>query len=214
MVKAVIFDFDDTLVDTKGFVLEHMGRTIESVDGKIDEEQIESLKEILYENLHFEEIFQKLFSENWELYLSKYRETAPKTSYKAMPGMLDYVEKLKEKGIKLYVLSNRTRMLEDRMAQAGFVPQDFKIHSALEGHRKPDQLAYTPVLEEIKKDKIDMEDVLVIGNHPDDYLALPDEWKESFRAIPEGEIQRERFIGLTELPEDKIYAKVSNINIT
>jgi FMN phosphatase YigB (HAD superfamily) len=214
MIKAVVFDFDDTLVDTKGFVIEHMARTIEEVDGEVDEMQIEMLKDVLYENLHFEEIFQRLFSENWELYLSKYRETAPMTSYKPMPGMLELVEELKEKDVKLYILSNRTRMLEDRMAQAGFVPSDFKIYSALEGHRKPDQLAYTPVLEELDRDKIEKNEVLVIGNHPDDYLALPDEWKERFRAIPDSEIQRERFVGLTELPEEEIYKEVSHIKIS
>ncbi|KUK77357.1 MAG: hypothetical protein XD93_0385 [candidate division WS6 bacterium 34_10] len=214
MIKAVVFDFDDTLVDTKGFVIEHMVRTMKEVDGEMDEERIEMLKDVLYENLHFEEIFQRLFSENWELYLSKYRETAPKTSYKPMSGMLEFINELKEKGVKLYILSNRTRMLEDRMAQAGYVPTDFKIYSALDGHRKPDQLAYTPVLEEIERDKIERSEVLVIGNHPDDYLALPDEWKERFRAIPDSEIQRERFVGLTELSENEIYKEVINIKIS
>lgn len=199
MIKAVIFDFDDTLVDTKRFVIEHMLRTVMENGGEIDQELIE---DVLKENLPFEEIFQKLFSDKWKFYLEKYRETAPNTKYKPIEGMLEYVDLLRRNNTLLYILSNRTRMLNYRLEQAGFNPEDFEIFEALEGHKKPDQLAYTPVLKEIEKKGLNKEEVLVIGNHLDDYIALPDEWKECFRSVPGSDIEK-----------DDVHREISSIKL-
>jgi phosphoglycolate phosphatase-like HAD superfamily hydrolase len=178
-IRAVIFDFDDTLVNTTAFFFEHLQKTLTKLYGKeYDQKLIEKAKTLWKKNLDFEDIFKQTFSDDWEKVLSTYREDAMETKYTPKDGMVEYVAKLRADGIRLFILSNRTNMLEERLEQAGFNPKDFNIYQAVE--KKPSQLAYSEVLAKLEKGKILIEKVLIYGNHEDDFEALPNKWKDQF----------------------------------
>ncbi len=200
-LKAVIFDFDDTLVDTEAFFLRHLIKTLTETYGPdYDKNLIESAKEAWAKNLGFEDIFQATFGQEWEKILENYRADALETKYTPRAEMLEYVTQLKNEGVKLYILSNRTRMLDVRLIQAGFDPNDFQIYEAV--NKKPNPLAYSEVLKDIEDQNIEKEEVLIYGNHIDDYNALPDEWKHSFRALPKSQDMFDEFRKLYE--EEKV----------
>lgn len=214
MIKTLILDFDGTLVKTKIFVRNHMLKTIKGkrkVSKDEEEDIIKKLERILGQNTPFEEIFQEMFSQEWEEYLKLYRATAMDTKYEATEGMFKFVKRMKEKGVKLYILSNRSNKLEERLKQAGYNPNDFEIYSAPEGHAKPDKESYTEVLESVKKTINQSSELLVIGDHIYDYLGLPEEYRERFRAIPDSELQRDAFLQMEEFPKEHLFDSVSQL---
>lgn len=211
-IKAVIFDFDDTLVDTEGFFVEHLTKTVQRIDNldyNVDS-LLDDIERTWQKNLGFEDIFKDIFKDNWELVLEKYREDALNTEYKPKLGMHEYVDALKEQGIQLYILSNRTRMLDLRLEQAGFNPEDFQAYAAVE--RKPSQLAYSEVIKDIQDNNIEIDEVLIFGNHPDDYNGLPDEWKSRFIALPNNEKNHKVFLELDcEITEPPLSIETNKI---
>jgi HAD superfamily hydrolase (TIGR01549 family) len=214
MIKAIIFDFDGTLVKTKDFVKRHILQiiTTQREVAKDEESNLENkLDEILNRNTPFGKIFEEIFSEEWEEYLEKYRATAMETKYKPREDMIGFVEELKEKGIKFYILSNRSNKLKERLEQAGYNEADFEIYSAPDGHRKPDKESYQEVLRAVEKDDFRIKEVLVLGDHIHDYLGLPDEWKDRFRALPDNELQKDAFEGLVEFPKKYICENVAQL---
>ncbi len=209
-IKAVVFDFDGTLVDTNTFVLKHLEKTLDKIGWKSKEESLEQAKQVLGRNLSFEKFFEEVFDTQWEEILKAYREDATETKYVARPGMLEYVNTLQKDNVSLYILSNRDNLMELRLQQAGFDPDSFKIYRAPEGHKKPDDKAYSEVINDINEKGI--EEVLIIGNHPDDYLALPTDWKKQFRAFPDTEENTKEFSQIFDLGDEQIYDEIFNIS--
>ena len=72
-------------------------------------------------------------------------------------------------------------MLAERLVQAGFDSNDFKIYEAVE--KKPSQLAYSEVLKDIQEQGIELEEVKIYGNHSDDFEALPTELRDNFEYV-------------------------------
>lgn len=209
--KAVIFDFDDTLVDTEAFFLSHLTKTLIKTYGEeYDKTFIDSAKEAWAQNLSFEDIFKTIFKEDGEKVLETYREDALETKYTPRTGMLEYVNQLKNENTLLYILSNRTRLLDVRLDQAGFNSKDFQIYEAVD--KKPSPLAYAQVLEDIEEKEIEQDEVLIYGNHIDDYRALPKEWEHNFIALPINQDMCDRFKGLYIEGENIMFPEFREIN--
>ena len=212
-IKAVIFDFDDTPVDPSTFFARHIQQKIEHLfPPNKQKDLIEKALQLRDSNIGFEDIFLKAFEEKGPLVLEKYREDAMDTPYTPRDGMAQLVEMLLEKGTKLYILSNRTNKLAQRLEQAGFTKEDFEIYEAVE--KKPNQLAYSEVFEDLKKQGIEKEEVVIYGNHISDYLALPDKWRDRFIATPRTLESFEEFEALSkelsrEISIPKEYTKLS-----
>ena len=220
MIKAVVFDFDDTLVKTTDFVNKHLIRVIERYPKKqqlkTDERKIweEKIRKLTDKNIGFTEIFDTLFDkEEAENFLADYRKDAQEYNYEPIEGALEFVEDFKKRNAKLYILSNRTNILPFRATQAGFNPYDFEIYSAPEGHSKPDPISYSPILEQIENEGLKNEEVLFIGNHIDDYKGLPDEWRKRFRAIPDNKDQKTDFIQ-ADFPQKYLFDNYSELRET
>jgi HAD superfamily hydrolase (TIGR01549 family) len=217
MIKAIIFDFDGTLVLNTEFIEEHLLRVIQRypTERKLESVEIDEWKkkinELTDKNTGFTEMFDILFKEDSEKFLEDYRSDSQEYLYKPVEGALEFINSLKKKGTKLYVLSNRTKILPMRAIQAGFNPEDFEIYSAPEGHSKPDPISYEKVLERIKEEKYENSEVLFIGNHIDDYKGLPHEWRKRFRAIPHTQPQKQDFLEDESFSVDNLFDNYSNL---
>ena len=217
MLKAVVFDFDETLVKNTEFIKEHIIRVIErfpspkKLSEKKKKDWQKKIRELTDVNTNFAEMFDILFGkEKGFEYLENYRLDSKEQKYNPVDGALEFVEELKKKGIKLYILSNRTKMLDLRAEQAGFDSSDFEIYSVPDGHEKPDPISYQPILEKLKENGYQYDEVLFIGNNVKDFKGLPSEWSNRFRAMPFTEIQKSNFLK-DNFPQKYIFENYSEL---
>ncbi len=204
-IKAAIFDFDDTLVDTQGFFFHHLHMTLVSMYG-IDYHSawMATAKKCYYENLPFEAIFNETFGESSVDIISKYRQVTADAIIEARRGMLAFVKDLAGQDLRLSILSNRTRMLTHRLKQAGYELDWFEIYQAKKW--KPHFSAYDEVLQDLENEGIAAAEILIIGNHPDDYSALPEKYKmaSTFIAFPIDEKAKHAFLTIIEKENQNI----------
>ena len=214
-LKAVIFDFDDTLVDTYAFFCHQLHQTLIELYGPDYDHNYMVTAEMFYnQNMPFVEIFKKTFGENSGKTLRGYREKSSSAQYQAKPGMLDFVNFLVQQNIDRLILSNRTKLIKYRLTQAGFDPCQFRIFHA--ENKKPHPHAYAEVFKCLKHLGIKAEETIIIGNHPDDFLALPDLYKAEslFIALPINHQARKNFQKINEKAQQKIqvYNHISELS--
>ena len=182
--KAVIYDLDNTLVATNQFVKELILKTATeltiSLPIKIPSEQ--AIKVVQSKNLPFEVIFEKLFPNPndyvgkplWEIVLEKYREKAPQIPYYPTKGALDTFNKLNKQGVVQIIVTNRIKMAELRLLQAGFKPGVdgfFIVAPESKEKRKPNPECFNSAFEFLKSKGIEKQEVISVGDHTDDYIA-------------------------------------------
>lgn len=126
--QFIIFDFDGTLADTTRGIIETFQATMERMGRpKVAEERIRSVI-----GLHLKENFTKgadMSSRDADRAVEIYREIffdiAPQT-ITAFPGVLDTLDALQERGIRMAVASSRKSdslaMLMDRLGISRFIP--------------------------------------------------------------------------------------------
>ena len=212
-VKAIIYDMDNTLVDTDGFVLNHLKQTAMKVCQEIpftvptDEE----IKEVQKRNLAFEDIFVSLFPNPGgylrdeplsSVVLAKYREDAQEMNYIPTLSGTEIVDEMATQGIVQGIVTNRVRMARHRLDQAGYPEFEFIVQPEEKEHRKPNPLCLKPALDSLVKKEILLNEVVSVGDHPDDYLAARDAGI-SFIAVLTGESKTEDFVELG-LNENKV----------
>jgi HAD superfamily hydrolase (TIGR01549 family) len=194
--KAIIYDMDNTLVATDNYVLKHIKETTQKLGIDIAEETIAKFQKL---NLQFEDLFASLFGENAEHVLLKYRETAPEKPFFAVPGAVEFVKYLQSMDKLQGIVTNRTRMAEMRLSQAGFPKFSFIFSPPSSELKKPHPEAYNPALEWLRSKKIDQSDIMTIGDHIHDYLSAKSAGIE-FYAVLTGKTEKQQFIdaGLDE----------------
>jgi HAD superfamily hydrolase (TIGR01549 family) len=190
--KAVIYDMDNTLVATDLYVHEHLVQTLKSLDMQ-DDISKEEITSVQRQNLSFEEMFKALFEEDWEKVLAEYRKTAPSKPYFATEGAVSLVNDLKAHNLLQGILTNRTRMAEERLAQAGFPKFDFIFSPPSEELRKPNPKAFDSAMAWLKEKEIGKKEIFTIGDHIHDYKAAK-ELGLDFFAVLTGQTSREEFI--------------------
>lgn len=206
ILKAILFDFDDTLVDTLGFFRHHLHKTLIEIFGPdYDNKYMVTAEELYNNNLPFDEIFFQTFGEDTEKFLQRYREISLNRKYQARAGMLNFVKALADQSVFLMILSNRTRLIKYRLTQAGYDPNQFRIFHAEK--KKPHPLAYVEVIDNLKYLGISAKETIIIGNHPDDYDALPDDYKTEsiFIALPTNDQTKEAFLKMAENNHQSIH---------
>ena len=149
MLKNIIFDIGNVLLTfNRDFLLSHFyqGKDYEFLKENLfldwellDEDKLsleeyeENVKKRLPKNLHAPAL---AVLQNWEYYMS-YTD-----------GIQDLISELKQKGLKLYVLSNMTRHFIERDYKFPILKQfDGIVYSAPIGLVKPDEKIYRYILE-------------------------------------------------------------------
>lgn len=113
MIKAVIFDFDGTLIDTNGLILESFKHTFskhlaicpkeEEIVKHFGEPLIKTMK--FYDNKNAEELYKTYIT---------YNERIHDKMVKSFDGALEIIMKLKKMGIKSGIVSSKRKDLVKR----------------------------------------------------------------------------------------------------
>lgn len=209
--KAIIYDMDNTLVASNLFVLQHI---IETIQGSKYEDLIneEDIKKVLAKNLSFSDIFLELFGEDCEKILTNYRETASYKNYFQTLGAVNFVNKIAKKGIIQGIVTNRIKMADKRLKQAGFMDFNFIFEPLSKEQAKPNPECFMQALKLLKNKGIDTQQIIVIGDHIDDYLAAKGAGLD-FCAVLTGSVLKEDFMNLG-LKENKIFNSLEELNET
>ncbi len=203
-IKAVIFDVDNTLLATDDFVVKNIEKTVDRLNqGGFSVPQHE--KDVVYKvqakNLAFEDIFKELFPgrdnemELWEVVLENYREYAKNEKYSATAGALNAVKTLKDLGIVVGLVTNRVKMLPERLEQAGFDTTDFAFMCIPPSpeYKKPHPRAFEEAIVQLRAMGIEPEQTVMFGDHPDDYYSSFYQ-NIKFAAILQGQTTRADFL--------------------
>ena len=141
--KAILFDWDNTLVDSWGTIHEALNQTF-----RIMGTPLWSLDEVKLRVRHsLRDSFPRLFGESWEqartLYLANF-EALHLDRLMPLPGAAALVEALHESGFYLGVVSNKTgRLLRREVAALGWEPHFQRVVGA--GDASADKPARAPV---------------------------------------------------------------------
>ena len=142
-----------------------------------------------------------MFGEKAEMILAAYRENAMETPYRETLGGNEFVQTLSGQGVPMVIVSNRVNKLEDRLVQAGYNPKSFLSIIKAEP-AKPDQHAYDSAIALLFGKQ-----VMIMGDHMDDYLACPDDLRSNFIAVLTGLTTVEEFEKAGVAP-DNIWQKL------
>jgi len=150
MIKAVLFDFDGTLADTNPLIIKTFKETFATLlpdQPFTDSEIINCIGPTL------EQTGRKYFPEDPETFVNVYRELNGKyhdEMIKIYPGILEMVSILKEKGLKLAVVSSKRR---------DFVVRGLRQTGLL------DFFDYIVAADDVNEPKPDAEGILKAMNH-------------------------------------------------
>ncbi|MFH1790050.1 MAG: lyase family protein [bacterium] len=203
-VKAVLFDLDNTLLASNEFVLRNINNAInrlKSENSDIPQPKDDQIIRVLANNLLFEGIFQNLFQDKWELVIANYREFAPYENYGATDGAVHAISKLSELGIVIVAMTNRIKMIENRLKQAGFDPNEFFCICTPPSSEfaKPHPRSLDDALSKLASISIYPNQIISFGDHTDDYYAS--KYNDiKFVAVLQGYTSKEDFlhVGLHE----------------
>ena len=182
--SGITSDVDNTLLATNSFVKDHITRTCKRIGIVIP--SAEKISKVQKKNPAFEEIFIELFGKaKGKKVLKAYRETAPTLNYSPTPKAIEFIEKTDQLNIPVVIVTNRTKMIAERLEQAGFDANSFEDITSLDVP-KPDQHAYDSAIASLNKLGSKRETILFLGDHPHDFLAVPEDLKSNFYAVLTG----------------------------
>lgn len=170
MIKAIIFDFDDTLVNSMYLRIDK----IVSAARELFDLQIETSHIVKLWGLPYNEFNKIVFKDitDFEERRTDY-EKLLEVEVEAFEGLLDLLVLLRSKyelgiltsGAKHLVYKDMNRLAIDRSMFFSFVTaDDNKFH-------KPDPRAFTRTLEDLQKKGIKPEEAIYIGDSINDYKA-------------------------------------------
>lgn len=162
-IKAVLFDYDGTLMDTNNIIVESWQHTFRQIEGK--EHPVEEIYATFGEILH--ETMARFFpNENTERCVEIYRDFQVDCYEKMIemfPGMAELVRRLKEKNFKTAIVTSRLpHTTMQGVNKYGLAPYfDTVVTCADTDKHKPDP---EPALLAIQRLGIEPEEALMVGD--------------------------------------------------
>ncbi len=157
--KAVIFDWDNTLVDTWPLIQGAIDKTM--VDMGREPWGLEKVRDNVHKSMR--ESFPEIFGNDWqkagEIYKNSYRSTHL-DRIQLLPGALELINALQEKGILQFVVSNKIGVtLRKEAAKIGVDQKFFALIGASDASydkpsKEPVELAFLGTDLDPKKDVI------------------------------------------------------------
>ncbi|SHE85199.1 pyrophosphatase PpaX [Clostridium fallax] len=169
MIKAVLFDLDGTLIDTNELILQSFRYAFEKVlNLKVDDKEITKM---FGEPLKYS--FKRYSEEHLEELITTYRgynEDIHDTMCKAFPGVITMLDNLKEKGLKLGIVTSKRKVLAERgMKIAGIYDYfDVVVSPELTENHKPHK---EPVEKACELLGISPKEAIMVGDSPYDLLS-------------------------------------------
>lgn len=174
MIKAIIFDIDDTLIktfETKKEALKVMGKKyygtelrdeqIKAVWGK----PIRELLQILFTDLHdVEEAFERYVVEREKYPTEAYDDTLPVLQELQKKYLLGLIS---SKSIRYLHIDLKIAGIEEELFFIIQTEEDTKVH-------KPDPHVFDFALNKLKKEDIKNSEILYVGDRVTDYKAAKD----------------------------------------
>ena len=170
--KAVIFDFDDTLVESrvsKWAHHKHVAKNFYNIE--LSDEDIRK-----HWGRPFDVLVAELYQnsdtlENMHKAIISVKKDFPKYPYKEA---ISTVQKLLDQNIKTGVVSATTTMfLIEDLTHLGFPVDSFSIIQGADKTKvhKPEAGVFLPLIEQMEKEGINKEDIVYIGDSLDDFKA-------------------------------------------
>lgn len=163
MVRAVLFDLDDTLIDSTRNYVKTMWRTCDELGLPRPAEARLKAGFVTWRD-HVEAIFPDVA---FEAFATQYRIHAHEIPYPAIPGALDVLEELAH--CQLGIVTNRDKGLCGlRMSQAGIDASHFDFIHTVEDlpAAKPHPQALEPAISRVAP--LAREEILYVGDRGDD----------------------------------------------
>ncbi len=163
MIRAVLFDLDDTLIDSTRNYVKTIWRTCDSLGLPRPVEKLLHEPFVTWQD-HVEAIFPGVAFEEFS---TQYRQHAHEIPYLAIPGALESLDALAD--YLLGVVTNRGKSLCGlRMSQAGIAPERFDFILTLEDlpGAKPHPQALEPAVERVAP--LPRNEILYVGDRPED----------------------------------------------
>ncbi len=174
MIKAVIFDYDDTLVQTmksKWDAIRETGKRFYNLD--ITNDQIKKFWGQAYQEMLSGSLMNIDTFENLKKH---YEETTKEFPMEAYPDALETIKKLLgEYKVGIVTASGKNLVIDDLTMLKFPVKKFFYIQTSEDtGVHKPDPKVFVPILQRLKAINIDQNDVIYIGDSTRDWLAARD----------------------------------------
>ncbi|MBR1604504.1 MAG: HAD family hydrolase [Alphaproteobacteria bacterium] len=169
-LKYALFDWDNTLVESRTSLVETVNIVLETYHLPTWE-KVKYLRDC---NLSFKDNFPRIFGDAATEAYAKYREIYLQRmplKIKTFPFVRKMLKELSCRGILLYIVSNKERILLEKEKEILFPDIYFRKivcgHEAPEDKPSPQQIFYA-LEEELEAEKITPEEVWMIGDSPMD----------------------------------------------
>jgi phosphoglycolate phosphatase-like HAD superfamily hydrolase len=185
-IRAIIWDFDGTLVDSMPSVVEAYNDGIfHSIGRRVSKEELakhwhhnelEIFKSIIKLSVSDEQEIKKKSEQSLRVFIKKIGENS--APVKSFPGMSQFLSHLKKKGYLLAIFTGRDRLTTHAILRHLKLEEFFSVIITAEdlaGHRKPDPYGITKTIEGLNKTfpkaAIHSKNVLMLGDTPMDIAA-------------------------------------------
>lgn len=171
MLKAVVFDFDDTLVRSGETSYRNHCKTAAALG--LPKPSFATFLKFWGKPWH--SMILALFPHyDVNKFIATYSKVRLSTKYPLLPGALDTLNYLHEHHIEIGILSNKpTNQLWERINQSALNPKTFSFVFGEQStqYKKPDSRVFDEVLFEFKKHYIKKHEILYVGDLTVDYFA-------------------------------------------
>jgi phosphoglycolate phosphatase-like HAD superfamily hydrolase len=124
-------------------------------------------------------------------------------------GGPEFVGDLFAKDITQGILTNRVKMAEERLEQAGYPKMEFILSPKNKEDRKPNPKVFNEALRLLEEKNINEAEILSVGDHTDDFISSRDAGL-NFVAVLTGGTTKEEFLALG-LNEENIFNNLEEL---